>query len=56
MSIRVPLSALVFSLAVTTASAQTTALVGGRIIDGTGKVIERGTIVVRDGRIVQVGA
>jgi imidazolonepropionase-like amidohydrolase len=38
------------------AAAQTTALVGARIIDGTGKVIERGTIVMRDGRIVQAGA
>jgi imidazolonepropionase-like amidohydrolase len=37
------------------ASAQVTAFVGGRIIDGTGKAIERGTVVVRDGRIVQVG-
>jgi imidazolonepropionase-like amidohydrolase len=37
------------------ASAQVTAFVGGRIIDGTGSVIERGTVVVRDGRIVQVG-
>jgi imidazolonepropionase-like amidohydrolase len=37
------------------ASAQVTAFVGGRLIDGTGKVIERGTVVVRDGRIVQVG-
>lgn len=37
------------------ASAQVTAFVGGRILDGTGQVIERGTIVVRDGRVVQVG-
>jgi imidazolonepropionase-like amidohydrolase len=37
------------------ASAQTTAFVGGRVIDGTGQVIERGTVVVRDGRIAQVG-
>ena len=36
-------------------NAQTTAFVGGRIIDGTGQVIERGTVVVRDGRIAQVG-
>jgi imidazolonepropionase-like amidohydrolase len=36
-------------------SAQTTAFVGGRIIDGTGKVIERGTVIVRDGKIAQVG-
>jgi imidazolonepropionase-like amidohydrolase len=50
------LSAILLSLSAATASAQTTAFVGGRIIDGTGRVIERGTIVVRDGRIVQVGA
>jgi len=37
------------------ASAQVTALVGGRIVDGAGKVIERGTVVIRDGRIAQVG-
>ena len=35
--------------------AQTTAFVGGRILDGRGKVIERGTIIVRDGKIVAVG-
>ena len=46
--------ALALSLA-TTAGAQTTALVGARIIDGRGGVIERGTIVVRDGTIVAVG-
>ncbi|HXG89862.1 MAG TPA: amidohydrolase family protein [Vicinamibacterales bacterium] len=39
----------------TTAFAQTTALVGGRIIDGRGQVIERGTIILRDERIVAVG-
>jgi imidazolonepropionase-like amidohydrolase len=37
-------------------AAQTTAFVGGRIIDGTGKVIDRGTVIVRDGKIVQVGS
>lgn len=39
----------------TPATAQTTAFVGGRIIDGTGRTIEAGTIVVRDGVIVEVG-
>jgi imidazolonepropionase-like amidohydrolase len=38
------------------AHAQVTAFVDGRVIDGTGKVIERGTVVVRDDRIVEVGA
>jgi imidazolonepropionase-like amidohydrolase len=37
------------------AQAQVTAFVGGRVIDGTGQVIERGTVVVREGRITQVG-
>ena len=37
------------------AEAQTTALVGARIIDGRGAVIERGTIVVRNGKIAAVG-
>src|SRR5918998_555246 len=33
----------------------TTALVGARVIDGRGGVIDRGTVIVRDGKIVQVG-
>jgi imidazolonepropionase-like amidohydrolase len=37
------------------AAAQTTALVGARIIDGRGGVIEHGTIVMRDGTIAAVG-
>lgn len=37
------------------ASAQTTAFVGGRVIDGTGKVIESGTVVVTGPRITAVG-
>jgi imidazolonepropionase-like amidohydrolase len=57
MRIRVTLPALLLSLAAAaTASAQATALVGARILDGTGRVIERGTVIVREGRIVQVGA
>jgi imidazolonepropionase-like amidohydrolase len=36
------------------ALAQTTAFVGARVIDGAGNVIERATVVVRDGKIVQV--
>jgi imidazolonepropionase-like amidohydrolase len=47
-------SCAVLTLA-TTAFGQTTALVGARVIDGTGKVIESAAIVVRDGRIVAVG-
>src|SRR5215212_7056458 len=37
------------------ASAQTTAFVGARVIDGRGKVMENATIVVRDGKIAAVG-
>ena len=39
-----------------TAVAQTTAFVGGRVIDGTGRVMEHATVIVRDGRIQAVGA
>ena len=48
------LGALTLSLS-STVAAQTTALVGARLIDGRGGVIERGTIVVRDGKIAAVG-
>jgi imidazolonepropionase-like amidohydrolase len=37
------------------AAAQTTAVVGARLIDGRGGVIENGTLVIRDGRIVAAG-
>ncbi|MGE0042567.1 MAG: amidohydrolase family protein [Vicinamibacterales bacterium] len=37
------------------AAAQTTAFVGARVIDGTGRVLERATVVVRDGQIEAVG-
>ena len=36
-------------------SAQTTAFVGGRVIDGTGRVIENGTVVINGGKITAVG-
>lgn len=38
-----------------TAAAQTTAFVGGRVIDGTGLVIESGTVVISGAKIVAVG-
>ena len=41
--------------AAASASAQTTAFVGGRIIDGTGKVIENGTVVISANKITAVG-
>lgn len=37
------------------AAAQTTAFVGGRVIDGTGKVVENGTVIVSGARITAVG-
>lgn len=37
------------------ASAQVTAFVGGRLIDGTGRVIEAGTVVIDAGKIVAAG-
>lgn len=39
----------------TPASAQVTAFVGGRLIDGTGRVIEDGTLVIDAARIVSMG-
>lgn len=41
-------------LAAATAGAQDLVIVNGRILDGTGSVIDRGTVVVRDGRVVSV--
>ena len=38
-----------------TASAQVTAFVGGRLIDGTGRVIESGTVIIDAGKIVAAG-
>ena len=46
--------ALVLALA-GTAQAQTTAFVGGRIIDGTGRTIENGIVVISGGKITAVG-
>ena len=48
--------ALAASLTVVSpASAQTTALLNARVIDGRGQVLDRAAIVVRDGKIVAVG-
>lgn len=49
------LTALILALASTPAVAQPTAFVGGRLIDGTGKTIERGTLVIEGERITAVG-
>ncbi len=49
-------SVLVFAWAAAAEGAGIQAFTGARILDGTGKAsIERGTIVVRDGRIEEVG-
>ncbi len=57
MRIRNGCLALVFLAASTaTAAAQTTAFVGGRVIDGTGRVIENGTVVISGAKITAVGA
>ena len=45
----------IFLLAAAGAQAQTTAFVGGRVIDGTGKVIENGTVVITGNKITAVG-
>src|SRR5262245_8592707 len=37
------------------ASAQTSALLNARVIDGRGQVVERAAIIIRDGKIVAVG-
>ena len=42
-------------LAAAEREAQTTAFVGGRVIDGTGKVIENGTVVITGDKITAVG-
>ena len=47
--------AALYLIAAQPAAGQTTAFVGGRVIDGTGKVIEAGTVVIQGGRITAVG-
>jgi len=50
------LSCLVLLLSTaSSAAAQVTAFVGGRLIDGTGRVIEHGTVVIDGARIVAAG-
>lgn len=45
----------VFFLTPTPALAQATAFVGARFVDGRGAVIESGTMVIRDGKVVSMG-
>ena len=49
-------AAAVALLIATGASAQNLTITNARILDGTGKVIERGAVVVTDGKIVSVAA
>jgi imidazolonepropionase-like amidohydrolase len=49
------LSLSLLAAAPAAALAQVTALVGGRLIDGTGRVIENGTVVLDGARIVAAG-
>lgn len=46
---------LALTSGVTTALAQTTALVGARVIDGTGRTIDNAVVIIRADRIVAVG-
>ena len=55
MAFRIVLSILVVSWAFD-ADAQNLVVTNARIIDGTGRVIDRGSVVVQDGRIVSVAA
>jgi imidazolonepropionase-like amidohydrolase len=52
--ILIPIAAVLFGLSQPVA-AQTTAFVGGRVIDGTGRVIENGTVIVAGAKITAVG-
>jgi imidazolonepropionase-like amidohydrolase len=55
--VRTPLAAALLQLAVGSASAQTTALVGGTVIDGTGRpAIPNAVVVVTGDRLACVGA
>ena len=53
----VPSAVLAFAVLVApgVVSGQTTALVGARVIDGKGGMIDRATIIVRDGKIAAIG-
>jgi imidazolonepropionase-like amidohydrolase len=50
------ISAALMFVAAGSANAQNLTITNARILDGTGRVIERGAIVVRDGKIVSVSA
>jgi len=49
-------AAAMFAASPNTASAQTVAITGGKVFPVSGPAIENGTVLIRDGRIVAVGA
>jgi len=49
------IAALAALLLTGSVAAQDLVITNGRVLDGTGRVLERGTVVVRDGKIVSVG-
>ena len=53
---RMLVQTLVAGAVATMAGAQTIAITGGRVFPVSGPVIENGTVLIRDGKIVQVGA
>lgn len=53
---RLLVSAMLLMTSAATAPAQTVAITGGKIYPVSGPVIERGTVLMRDGKIVAVGA
>jgi imidazolonepropionase-like amidohydrolase len=46
---------MILFVAAANAGAQTTAFVGGRVVDGTGRVIENGTVIITGDKITAVG-
>src|SRR5262245_51058432 len=50
------IAAVIASVIASSAYAQNLTITNARILDGTGRVLERGAVVVRDGKIVSVSA
>ena len=56
MTKKLTCTAVVYLFALSTAAAQTTAIMNGQVQTINGGVIENGDVIIRDGRIAQVGA